>query len=85
MKTFNYIITDEVGIHARPAGMLVKEAKKYESQIMIKKGDKQADVRNLKLLLGMGVKCGEQVTVEVTGSDEEEACAAMEAFFKTNL
>ena len=42
MKTFNYVITDEVGIHARPAGMLVKEAKKYESQIMIKKGDKQA-------------------------------------------
>ena len=29
MKTFNYVITDEVGIHARPAGMLVKEAKKY--------------------------------------------------------
>lgn len=85
MKTFNYVITDEVGIHARPAGMLVKEAKKYESQIIIKKGDKQADVRKLMMLMGMGVKCGEEVTVEVTGSDEEEACAAMEAFFKANL
>ena len=85
MKTFNYVITDEVGIHVRPAGMLVKEAKKYESQIMIKKGDKQADVRKLMMLMGMGVKCGEEVTVEVTGSDEEEACAAMEAFFKANL
>ena len=85
MKTFNYVITDEVGIHARPAGMLVKEAKKYESQIMIKKGDKQVDVRKLMMLMGMGVKCGEEVTVEVTGSDEEEACAAMEAFFKANL
>ena len=85
MKTFNYVITDEVGIHARPAGMLVKEAKKYESQIMIKKGDKQAVVRKLMMLMGMGVKCGEEVTVEVTGSDEEEACVAMDAFFKTNL
>ena len=85
MKTFNYIITDEVGIHARPAGRLVKEAKKYESQIMIKKGDKQADVRKLMMLMGMGVKCGEEVTVEVNGADEEEACAAMEAFFRANL
>lgn len=85
MKTFNYVITYEVGIHARPAGMLVKEAKKYESQIIIKKGDKQADVRKLMMLMGMGVKCGEEVTVEVNGADEEEACAAMEAFFRANL
>mgnify|MGYP003172590443 CR=1 FL=1 len=45
MKTFNYVITDEVGIHARPAGMLVMEAKKYASDIMINKaGKKNNDV-----------------------------------------
>ena len=38
MKSFNYVITDEVGIHARPAGLLVKEAKKYESAVTIVKG-----------------------------------------------
>lgn len=85
MKSFNYIITDEIGIHARPAGMLVKEAKKFESQIVIKKGEKQADVRKLMALMSMGVKCKDEVTVEVTGADEETACSAMEAFFKENL
>lgn len=85
MKSFNYTITDAIGIHARPAGMLVKGAKKYESAIILKCGEKQADVRKLMLLMSMGVKCGDEVTIEVTGADEEAACAAMETFFKENL
>lgn len=85
MKTFNYVITDEVGIHARPAGMLVKEAKNFESSVMIKKGEKKADAKKLMILMGLGVKCGEEVTVEIEGADEEKACEALEAFFKANL
>ena len=57
MKTFNYVITDEVGIHARPAGMLVKEAKKYASDIMINKAGKKADAKKLMMLMTLGVKC----------------------------
>lgn len=85
MKSFQYVITDEVGIHARPAGMLVREAKKYASKIVLKKDGKQADVTKLMMLMGLGVKCGEEVTVEVSGEDEAEACEAVEAFFKANL
>lgn len=85
MKTFHYTITDEVGIHARPAGMLVKEAKKFESGVVIKKAGKQADVKKLMMLMGLGVKCGEEVTVEISGADEDAACAALESFFKENL
>ena len=85
MKSFNYVITDEVGIHARPAGILVKEAKKYASTIMIVKGEKKADASRLMALMGLGVKCGEEVTAEVSGDDEDTACAEMEAFFKANL
>ena len=85
MKSFNYVITDEVGIHARPAGILVKETKKYASTIMIVKGEKKADASRLMALMGLGVKCGEEVTVEVSGDDEDTACAEMEAFFKANL
>lgn len=85
MKSFNYVITDEVGIHARPAGILVKEAKKYASTIMIVKNGKKADATRLMALMGLGVKCGEEVTVEVTGDDEEVVCAEMEKFFKENL
>lgn len=85
MKSFNYVITDAIGIHARPAGMLAKEAKKYESTIVLKKGEKQADVSRLMALMGLGVKCGEEVTIEVTGADEEKACEDIKAFFEANL
>lgn len=85
MKSFNYTITDPVGIHARPAGVLVKEAKKYASAVSIVKGDKKADAKKLMVLMGLGVKCGEEVIVEVEGADEDTAVTALETFFKENL
>ena len=85
MKTFNYTITDPIGIHARPAGMLVKEVKNYESAVTIKKAGKSCDARKLMMLMSLAVKCGDEVTVEVSGADEDTACAALEAFFKANL
>lgn len=85
MKTFNYTITDTIGIHARPAGMLAKEAKAFESKIVLKKGEKQAEAGRLMAIMSMGVKCGDEVTVEITGADEEEASVAMQAFFEKNL
>lgn len=85
MKEFKYVITDEVGIHARPAGLLVKEAKGFASTITVSKGDKSAKATALMKLMGMGVKKGDEVTVTVEGDDEEAAAAAMEAFFKANF
>ncbi len=47
MKTFTYVITDRVGIHARPAGIVVKAAQKFQSEIMVFRGDAQADAKKL--------------------------------------
>ena len=85
MKTFEYIITDELGIHARPAGALVKEAKKFESRITIQKGDKEVEATRLMALMGLGVKCGDQIVVKIEGADEDGAAEQMETFFKNNL
>ena len=85
MKSFEYVITEPVGIHARPAGMLNKEAKKYQSAIMIHRGEKSANVLRLMAVMQLGVKCGETVTVRVEGVDEAIAGPAMEAFFNANL
>lgn len=85
MKSFDYVITDEVGIHARPAGLLVKEAKSYDSVIRITKDGKSAEARKLMALMGLGVKKGDTVTVSVEGGDEEAVAAKMEEFFKNNL
>lgn len=85
MKAFDYTIKDEIGIHARPAGLLVKEAKKYESKITITKDGKAAEATRLMALMGLGVKCGETVTVSAEGADEDAALEGMQAFFAANL
>lgn len=85
MKTFNYVIKDELGIHARPAGLLVKEAAKFQSAVKIAKDGKEADAKRIFGVMGLGVKCGQEVTVSADGADEAEAITALEAFFNSNL
>ena len=86
MKSFEYVIQDPIGIHARPAGELAKEAKKYApAEITLQANGKAAKATKLMAVMGMGVKSGMTVTVTVEGGDEDAAAAAMEAFFKANL
>ena len=85
MQSFTYTITEPVGIHARPAGLLVKEIKNYQSTVTVTKGDKSVNALKLMALMGMGIKCGDTVTVTVEGSDEDTAVPALKQFFETNL
>lgn len=85
MKKFVYVITDEVGLHARPAGLLVKEAKNYESTITLHCNGKSAAANKLMAVMGMGVKHGDTVEVTVEGSDEDTAFDAMETFFREHF
>ena len=85
MKSFSYVINDELGLHARPAGMLAKEAKKFSSKITITKEGKTVSATPLMMIMSLGVKKGAEVTVEADGEDEAEAIAAIENFFKENL
>ncbi|MBO5372963.1 MAG: HPr family phosphocarrier protein [Lachnospiraceae bacterium] len=85
MKTFEYTIKDELGIHARPAGMLAKTAKELDSEITITKGEKTVGATKLMALMGMGIKCGETITVTINGGDEEASETAMKQFFESNL
>ena len=85
MKTFEYTIKDELGIHARPAGLLVKEANKYESECTITKDGKTKKLTQLMMLMSLGVKQGETVTVTAEGADEDAAIAGLKEFFEANL
>ena len=86
MKSFDYVITDPVGIHARPAGLLVKEIKNFTGvTVTVTKGDKSVNALKLMALMGMGIKQGDTVTVSVEGEYEEAVCAALEAFFKSTF
>lgn len=85
MKTFTYTIKDELGIHARPAGMLAKTAKSLDSEITVTKGEKTVGATKLMALMGLGVKCGDTITVTANGGNEEAALETIRSFLESNL
>ncbi|MEY8230856.1 HPr family phosphocarrier protein [Oscillospiraceae bacterium 50-16] len=86
MKEFTYTITDPLGIHARPAGLLAKTAKGFgDTVVTVTKAGSTVKASQLMKLMGLGVKQGDAVTVTAEGPSEEAAIAAMEQFFKENL
>jgi phosphocarrier protein len=85
MKEVRYIITDELGIHARPAGMLVKKCAGFSCDVRIGKPDKMVDAKRVIGVMGLGMKCGNELIVTFDGADEENAAAEVEAFLRENL
>ena len=73
-----------MGLHARPAGLLAKEAMKYTSKITLTKGDKSGDAKRIFNIMGLGIKSGDTVEVTVEGEKEAEDKAALEAFVREN-
>jgi phosphocarrier protein len=80
MKQFTYRIEDPNGMHARPAGMLATFAKKFQSDVRVRVGEKEADGKRLLSLMSLGAVHGSELTFTVTGEDEERAARELEEF-----
>lgn len=86
MKQFTYTVTDPLGIHARPAGLIAKIAKTYTDTIItITKGGSTVKATQLIKLMGLTVKQGNEITVTADGPQEDEAVTIMKKFFEENL
>lgn len=85
MQQFTYILKHDTGIHARPAGLVVNTAKKYDCKITIAVGEKTADAKGLFSVMGLSAKGGDCVCVTCDGADAQAACAALKALFEEHL
>lgn len=86
MQEFEYAVTDPVGIHARPAGILVKTIKGLDSEVTIgKKGGKEAGGTKLMAVMGLGIKQGDTAVVRVEGPNEEADAQLLRKFFEENF
>lgn len=85
MVTFTFTVNNENGLHARPAGLLVKEAMQCKSSIIFKKDGKQGDAKKIFNVMGLSVKHGDVVTAEVTGDTEAEDSERLQKFIAENL
>ena len=85
MQEFTYTIKDEIGIHARPAGNLVKLLKDIKSSVTIECKGKKADAKKIFSLLSLAVKSGDKVKIIVEGEDENEAVEKISKYLSENL
>ncbi len=85
MKSFDFVIKHEQGMHIRPAGLLAKQVKNYESLVCIEKNGKKTDVTRLMSVMTLGIKCGESIRVCIEGVDEEFVEKEIYKFFEENL
>ena len=76
---------DPLGLHARPAGMLVKAVAGYASKVTITAPTGTADAKRLMAVMRLAAKQGMELTVSVDGADEEKAAAELQAFLAANL
>jgi phosphocarrier protein len=80
-----YVIADELGLHARPAGHLVKQAGGFNCNIMIGTTEKMVNAKRIMGVMGLALKHGDELTMTFDGPDEQEAAKALTTFLKENL
>ena len=85
MKEFKHVIQDPMGLHARPAGMLVKACAGSASKITLTAPTGTADAKRLMGIMRLAAKQGMELTFAVEGADEEKAAAELQAFLAENL
>ena len=85
MEKFSYRVKDPAGIHARPAGIIVKEASKHNSDIKIYANEKEADAKKIFAVMSLGIMVGDEITVTISGDDESSAKANLSSVIGENL
>lgn len=86
MRTFTYTVQDRNGMHARPAGAVIREVNKFKADVSLSvRGQAVSLKAGIFGLLGLGIRAGETVTVSCSGVDEAAAAAALRTVFTTNL
>ena len=85
MKELKHVIADPMGLHARPAGMLVKACAGYTSKVTVTAPTGTADAKRLMGIMRLAAKQGMEITITIDGADEEKAAAELQAFLAANL
>ncbi|TDO90071.1 phosphocarrier protein [Halanaerobium saccharolyticum] len=79
------LITNETGLHARPASTFVNAAGKYESDVEIIFGEKTVNAKSIMGLMSLGISQDSKITIKTKGEDEEEALKGLVSFVEENI
>ena len=79
MQKTTYTVRDPYGLHARPAGLIVKEAQRYSAEVTLtnERNGKSASAKGLFALMGLEITQGDRIPLVASGTDEQEALRAV--------
>ena len=78
-------LTNQVGLHARPATFFIQKANEFKSSVWLERNERKVNAKSLLGVLSLGVVKGGEVTIIADGEDEEEAVAALYHLIETNF
>ena len=78
-------LNNELGLHARPASVLVQKAEEFSSTIKLIKGEKAANLKSILGVLWLKVRDGDKILLEIEGRDEKEALQVIKELFEYKL
>ncbi|GER85186.1 phosphocarrier protein HPr [Thermogemmatispora aurantia] len=81
----NLVITNKVGLHARPARLLVQTAALFHSQIVLQYGAQTVNAKSIVGVLRLGARCGSTIHLRAEGEDAEEAVRSIEELVQRNF
>ncbi len=85
MQEITMVVHHKVGLHARPAALFVQTAKKYKSDIVVSKDEREANAKSILSILTLGANQGAVITIKATGEDEEQAVQALQELVDSNF
>jgi phosphocarrier protein len=85
LKELKYTLKDPLGLHARPAGVLVKMCAKYKCDIQLGTPAKMANAKRIIGVMALSLKQGQEMTITFSGEDEDAAAIAVESFIEKNI
>lgn len=84
-RELEIVVRNRQGLHARPAANFVKTASGYEAEIWVYKGEKRGNAKSINQVATLGVRQGEQIRLNATGPDAEQALSALQALADENF
>jgi phosphotransferase system HPr (HPr) family protein len=85
MTELNITITNDTGLHSRPADVFVRTAKLFSSEILVKKGEKIAKAKAILKVILLNVSQGDIITISADGEDEKEAVDELKKLIESDF
>ncbi|MGP1576955.1 MAG: HPr family phosphocarrier protein [Treponema sp.] len=80
MKEVTVTVKNPTGLHTRPGTEFVQRAKNFQSDITVKKAEKEANAKSIIKIMKIGISCGDTITLTASGEDEDMALQELTAY-----